>query len=331
MNRRGEEKGCGCDDYWSFPSGSGSLFPGSLAVTYVCRDAIRPRGMVLMTVVTTILVAFAGLTLFGIGVLTGIWMGNSRQEKDPNFKEAVKLWQSMTKQIEELSHHNVVGLGSLRERIEKMSFSTRDDQLLQLIDVLIEGNRRSHRRAKCLESNQSAKRPRHEFPRHRTFDNEAQLGTSEQEDLSIEALLEAIYGDLQKVIPFQRMGYAEIDSNQVTAVWCRSDRPVKLAAGYSARLSESSLRFVAERKCPRILNDLEAYLKRHPTSHSTRLLVLEGFRSSITAPVCANGEAVAFLFLTSIETNAFNEEQVTFVKKAAELLGQRIAASLCET
>ena len=75
-----------------------------------------------------------------------------------------------------------------------------------------------------------------------------------EREMPLSDLLSFVYTRLRRLVPFQRMGFAEIDydADRVSAVWCQADRPVQLKEGYSAELSTSSLRFVAEQNRPRV-------------------------------------------------------------------------------
>jgi len=81
---------------------------------------------------------------------------------------------------------------------------------------------------------------------------------------------------------------------------------------------------VLEQKRPRILNNLEEYLQKHPHSVSTRLIVNEGIRSSFTFPLTVEGHGIGFLFFSSIETDAYSKAHLALFKEIAGLLSLAI-------
>ncbi len=138
--------------------------------------------------------------------------------------------------------------------------------------------------------------------------------------LLLEDVLERIYHSFQGIIPYNRIGFSLIGEDGKTLVshWAKSDyERVRLPVGYSAPLAGSSLQRIMNTGEPRILNDLEVYLSEHPHSASTRLIVREGIRSSLTCPLVSNGVPIGFLFFSSKERNAYADAHVdTFLQIA---------------
>jgi class 3 adenylate cyclase len=126
--------------------------------------------------------------------------------------------------------------------------------------------------------------------------------------LVIDEVLEQLFVSFRDVIPYDRIGFALIDAvgEKVTARWARSlATTVKLSVGFSAPLHGSSLQQIMDTGQPRILNDLSTYLAGRPDSHSTRLIVAEGIRSSLTCPLTAMGKRVGFMFFSSFQKDTY--------------------------
>ena len=141
----------------------------------------------------------------------------------------------------------------------------------------------------------------------------AQLGVISQrinEGLLIDDVLDEVYDSFYSLIPYDRIGLALLEDGKevVRAYWARSEAPeIKLSLGYSARLAGSSLEEIIRTGQPRIINDLEEYLVSHPESDSTRKVVEEGMRSSLTCPLMVRGQPVGFLFFSSMSPNTYDE------------------------
>jgi diguanylate cyclase (GGDEF)-like protein len=151
----------------------------------------------------------------------------------------------------------------------------------------------------------------------------AEITQRVNEGLRINEILDHVYESFSSLIPYDRIGLAllEEDNTVVRAFWAHSEAlEIKLPVGYSAVLAGSSLEDIISTGRPRILNDLEDYLEKHPTSDSTRRIVEEGMRSSLTCPLVAKGQPVGFLFFSSIKANTYSEaHQELFLQIAGQL------------
>lgn len=128
------------------------------------------------------------------------------------------------------------------------------------------------------------------------------------EGLLMEEVLDQVYENFFSLIPYDRIGLALLDESQsiVRSFWARSEATqINLSPGYSADLAGSSLENIIRTGRPRILNDLTAYLENHPDSESTRRIVAEGMRSSLTCPLVVKRQPVGFLFFSSMKRNTY--------------------------
>ncbi|NWF69006.1 MAG: GAF domain-containing protein [Chloroflexi bacterium] len=156
--------------------------------------------------------------------------------------------------------------------------------------------------------------------------------------LLLDETLEGVYNNFREVIPYNRIGFAflEHDNSLVRAYWSKSDGgEIHLKNGYSAPLAGSSLQPIIETGQPRIINDLLDYLKQRPESRSTRLIVKEGIRSSLTCPLIANGVPVGFIFFSSSAPNTYANAHIEIFQQIAGLLAVimekgRLIADLAE-
>jgi diguanylate cyclase (GGDEF)-like protein len=148
--------------------------------------------------------------------------------------------------------------------------------------------------------------------------------------MTLDEVLGFAYASFQPLIPYDRIGVALIeDGGVVRARWARSAASeIHLGPGYTAPLDGSSLQQVMSTGKPRILGDLEAYLADHPRSDSTRRIVREGMRSSLTAPLVARGRSVGFIFFSSLRPHAFTTEHTGLFREIAGQLSLIVEKSL---
>ncbi|PWB69186.1 MAG: hypothetical protein C3F15_15570 [Holophagae bacterium] len=148
--------------------------------------------------------------------------------------------------------------------------------------------------------------------------------------MTLDEVLGFVYDSFQPLIPYDRIGVALIeDGGVVRARWTRSAASeIHLGPGYAAPLQGSSLQQVISTGEPRILDDLEAYLADHPQSDSTRRIVREGMRSSLTGPLVARGRPVGFIFFSSLRPHAFSGEHTALFREIAGQLSLIVEKSL---
>ena len=136
-------------------------------------------------------------------------------------------------------------------------------------------------------------------------------------------ILDHVFDSFRSIIPYNRIGIALIDKekNLVRACCTRSEAPeIKIDRGYSAPLKDSSLQKMIATGNPRIINNLKQYLKEHPKSDSTRLIVEEGMQSSLTCPLIAMDKPIGFIFFSSLQPNTYKDIHIDlFLKIASQL------------
>ena len=136
----------------------------------------------------------------------------------------------------------------------------------------------------------------------------------------LDDILTYAYEAFHPIIPYDRIGFSflEDDGKVLRSRWARTEAPVmKINRGYSARMEGSSLQKIVETGQPRILNDLESYLKEHPASESTRLIVEEGMRSSLTCPLIALNKPIGFMFFSSLRPDTYQNAHVEIFMEIA--------------
>jgi diguanylate cyclase (GGDEF)-like protein len=146
------------------------------------------------------------------------------------------------------------------------------------------------------------------------------LGERVNAGLVLGEVLDQVFDSFRPIIPFDRIGCSllEDDGRVARAVWTRAVGGVpQLGPGYTAPLEGSSLAQIIETGRPRIINDLEQYLREHPGSRSTRLVLADGVRSSLTCPLVALGRRVGFVFFSSNRAGSYTERHVELLTLVA--------------
>jgi PAS domain S-box-containing protein len=129
-------------------------------------------------------------------------------------------------------------------------------------------------------------------------------------------IFDLIYERLAEFVPYDRVAVALADERRerLHITIAKSNGKMVLGRGYSGVLAGSSLEPLLVKGAIRVINDLQEYLADHPDSESTRLIVKEGMRSSLTLPLLSSGRPVGVMFFSSRQTHAYRPEHEEFLR-----------------
>ena len=136
----------------------------------------------------------------------------------------------------------------------------------------------------------------------------------------LDDVFDRAYETLKSVLPYDRLSVALIEGGGrvVRVRWARCDDPqMMLPKAYAGWMSRGSLGSIIDSGQPRVISDLREYLRLHPESDSTRLMVAEGVRSSLTCPLISMGRAIGFMFFSSREVDTYRNAHVEIFKLIA--------------
>lgn len=133
---------------------------------------------------------------------------------------------------------------------------------------------------------------------------------------SLEEVFELIYARVKGLVPCNRMAIAVLDEarERLSIIAARSDGKMVLGKGYTGEVAGSSLGPLIREGRTRIINDLQAHLAAKPSSESTRLIVKEGMRSSLTLPLLVQGSPVGVMFFSSRLADAYGPGHEEFLR-----------------
>lgn len=129
----------------------------------------------------------------------------------------------------------------------------------------------------------------------------------------LEEVMAYVFEATRELYPCDRLGLAFVqdDGHRVVSRWVAADyEPLQLDTGYAEGFHGSSLETVLYDNKLRIIRDLQVYAEAHPHSRSSKLLLKEGVRSSMTCPLYVEDRPVGFFFRSSRELNAYTEKHV---------------------
>jgi GAF domain-containing protein len=136
-------------------------------------------------------------------------------------------------------------------------------------------------------------------------------------------VLDNVFEAFDRIIPYDRIGVALIEETSsgtalVRSQWARARYDhIVLGAHFAVPLAGSGLGDLAETRKPRVINDLDKYLLDHPDSATTRLIVREGNRSSLTCPLVARDKVIGFIFFSSLKPDAYHDRHIEIFSQIA--------------
>ena len=130
-----------------------------------------------------------------------------------------------------------------------------------------------------------------------------------EQGVYLDDVLNRVFESFAGVIPYDRIGCVSLRGRRPAdgLLGLFKSRCDQGAAGYSQLLAGSSFEQILRSGQPRILNDLEEYLKQEPESDATRRIVQEGGRSSLACPLIVAQRPIGFLFFTSRHKNTYGD------------------------
>ena len=133
---------------------------------------------------------------------------------------------------------------------------------------------------------------------------------------NLDSLIEGLPRALRGILPVDRLALAFLDhaGNVVAERAVTSARTVRLGVGFTQALAESSLNLVVEAGRSRIIDDLAAL---HEPSEATRLILEEGFRSSLTVPLFFGAACIGFLFFNCHKAGAYTSTHAACADRLA--------------
>ncbi len=134
-------------------------------------------------------------------------------------------------------------------------------------------------------------------------------------------ILNFLFMSLSEVVPYDRIGIALLEENdsKLRLNWVKAKIPINyLPQKYSETIKGSSLEEVLFSQKPRIINDLENFLKIHPHSKFTSLALQDGIKSNLTCPLYLNGKPIGIIFFSSAQIGTYKDYQVEFFEEIAD-------------
>jgi signal transduction histidine kinase len=158
---------------------------------------------------------------------------------------------------------------------------------------------------------------------HRTIQQINRVTSKINAGILLTDILDMVYEEFHAFIPYDRIGLSIIEYDEngdrvLRSEWARNrSGNIEMPIGYRAPLKGSSMEDILDSLRPRVINDLEAYAKQKPESKSTKMILAEGIRSSLTCPLIVNGNPVGFMFFSSNQPYAYASIHIDMFQQIA--------------
>jgi len=125
----------------------------------------------------------------------------------------------------------------------------------------------------------------------------------------MEDILPTIFEGISKEVRCDRIGLAFIDqfNNVIAESAYLRYHEIHLDQGFTEPLANTTLSELTFSRGGRIINDLEEHYRTVNKSLSTKLILKEGIRSSITIPLFSHEQCHGFAFISSTDINSYSE------------------------
>ena len=132
-------------------------------------------------------------------------------------------------------------------------------------------------------------------------------------------IFEILTTQLKGLIPCDRLavGFMHSDGQTLVVGPVHGRAPVLLGTGYKESVAGTSLLTLMEQGRTRIINDLPAYSAQHARSLSTKLIVKEGLKSSLTVPLIVGGKSIGVMWFSSRKAGAYLADHESFMRLIA--------------
>lgn len=136
----------------------------------------------------------------------------------------------------------------------------------------------------------------------------------------VEDTMNVLFDFLSRQLRIDRIGLAYVDYQSETFVaeyGVLAYQETILGPGFVQPFSKTSLTQILTTQLPVINNSIQSSLYSNPTSEALNMLQREKIQSNLTIPIIMNQIVFGFIFLSSYETNFFNQKHIELGMKVA--------------